>query len=161
MSPKKETLSAQEGAELKNAEAWGALVQFGQPIFVISLVAIFTPWSYTYCKANEYDNLVQVMISVPLSLLAIASVINSKLTDPFLMFKNYLYYFLHGLIISFALYAAVPLYFVFLKLNEGWFRDVFTGNMLDPVFGFGLRMYIVGHSLQLFLGKYIYDLIYN
>jgi hypothetical protein len=152
MSPKKES----NGAANKNVEAWGALIQFGQPIGVISIVSACTPTLNKNCR-NDLD---AVMLSVPLALCCVAAVINSRVDNPMLMLKNYVYYFLHGLFISIGLFMAGPLEPFFIQLNDGWFKNTFTGNVLHPTFGFGLRMYLVAHTLQLLFGKHLYDLLF-
>ncbi len=154
MAQKTSTEIAQE----KNTQAWDALRRFGQPLSVIS--------SLGYCflqvqsKYNDSTNLIVPAVSFPLAALAIASVMNFDVRDFKMMLKNYAYMLCKGLLVSLAIFLAVPALVFFTKLNEVWFKDIFTGNMLHPLHGFGFRVLVIFHSINLVVNDTLVKLIY-
>jgi len=150
-------------AQEKNKQAWNSLRRFGQPLAIISCVGASVVKFHEVSLCNNYNPLFEAMVAVPLAGLAIASVMNIDIDEPDEMAKNYAYLFIKGLWVSAGIFLANPSAVFFQKLNEGWFKDVFTGSMLNetPVtLGFGLRMMVFFHTINLFsngrLVKFIY-----
>ena len=150
-------------AQEKNKQAWNSLRRFGQPLAIISCIGATVVKFHEISARNQYDPLIEAMVAVPLAGLAVASVMNIDIDDIQEMGKNYAYMFVKGLWMSAGIFLAGPSEVFFQKLNEGWFKDVFTGSWLNetPVtLGFALRMATFFHTINLFtnskLSKFIY-----
>ncbi len=110
---------------------------------------------------NGHNTLIEPVLSFPLAGLAIASCVNIEINDQEELLKNYAFYFAKGLIVSLAILLAGPSELFFEKLNEGWFKDVFTGNMLHGEHGFGFRTMVLFHTINLFTNSKLVKLIYK
>jgi hypothetical protein len=148
-------------AQEKNKQAWNSLRRFGQPLAMISVIGASVVKLHEISQTNGYNNLIEPAVSFPLAGLAIASVMNIDIDDPMEMAKNYAYMFAKGLLVSTAIFLSDPSAVFFTKLNEGWFKDIFTGNMLHQNHGFGFRTMVLFHTLNLFTNSSLVKFIYK
>jgi hypothetical protein len=152
--------NADKFTQQKNKQAWNSLRRFGQPLAMISVIGATVVKFHEISKINGYNELIEPVISFPLAGLAIASVMNIDIDEPMEMAKNYAYMFAKGLLVSIAIFLSDPSAIFFTKLNEGWFKDIFTGNMLHLNHGFGFRTMVLFHTLNLFTNSSLVKFIY-
>ncbi len=148
-------------AQQKNKEAWNSLRKFAQPLIVVSCIGAAVVKLHEISIANNYSDLVEPAVSFPLAGLALASCINFSVDDPEELIKNYLFFAAKGLLVSAAIVLSDPSQIFFSKLNEGWLKDIFTGNMLHQQHGFGFRTMVLFHTLNLFTNSRLVKLIYG
>ena len=156
-------ITINEFTKQKNEDAWRSLQRFAQPLMVVSFVGVLIQNIHQKYPAYGYDPLIEPALSFPLAALALASCVNFD-ADFNQVLSNYVYYFSKGLLVSIAIIASGPggpSEFMFTKLNEGWLRDVFTGNLLLPEHGTGFRTMILFHTLNLFLNEYMVQFAYG
>lgn len=150
--------NADEIAKIKNAQAWDALRKFGQPLVMITMIGSVI----ININSQKFSNdLIQPALTFPLASLALASCVNFAEEDLSMTLRNYAFYFCKGLLVSAAIMASNPSEILFLKLNEGWMKDIFTGNMLHQIYGNGYRTLVLFHTLNLFLNKHIVKFCYG
>ncbi len=144
----------------KNLQAWNALRQFAQPaIIATSIGMLLKELSHSeFCRDHR---LLEPAISFPLAGIALASLINVSEPDATVAVKNYLFFGLKGLLVSIAIILSGPSSFLFEKLNEGWMKDVFSGNLLHLVHGTGLRTMVLFHSMDKFMNEKIVKFVYG
>jgi hypothetical protein len=147
-------------AQQKNKEAWNALRRFGQPLIVVTVIGTIVQTLHERCSDGQYNKLLEPAVSFPLAGLALAACVNFSNDNIDEILKNYAYFFAKGLFVSAAMALSNPSEIIYSKLNEGWLKNVFQGNMLNPEYGFGLRMMVLFHTINLFansrLTKWIY-----
>ena len=152
---------AEAVARERNAEAWRGLWQFGQPVAVISVVGATCAQLHGTFGDKWTNTVYEPCVTVPLAMLAVASVASFAETNMDKLARNYAFYFCKGLMTSAALLLSIPLAVFFEKLNDQWFRDVFTGNMLHPSMGAGLRTLAVWRTLDLALNARLVQWVYG
>jgi hypothetical protein len=148
-------------AQEKNRAAWNSLRRFGQPLATISCIGAFVVKFHEISVANGYNDLVEAAVSFPLATIAIASVMNIDIDDIDEMLKNYVFMFAKGLLVSLSIFLSNPSAVFFTKLNEGWFKDIFTGNMLHEKHGFGFRTMVLFHTFNLFTNAALVRAVYG
>jgi hypothetical protein len=148
-------------AQKKNTEAWNALKRFGQPLIVVSCVGAGVLELRKAGFTGDYGSLIEPAVSFPLAGLALASCVNFSVDDPAEIFKNYAFFAAKGLLVSTAIVLSDPSKIFFSKLNEGWLKDIFTGNMLHEQHGFGFRTMVLFHTINLFTNSRLVKLIYG
>jgi len=153
--------NANKIAQEKNKHAWNSLRRFSQPLILISCIGASVVKLHKISSDNGYDELIEPAISFPLAGLAIASVMNIDIDDLPEMVKNYAFMFAKGFLVSIAIFLSNPSEVFFIKLNEGWFKDIFTGNMLHLNHGFGFRTMVIFHTLNLFTNSLLVKFIYG
>jgi hypothetical protein len=152
---------AEEIARNKNAQAWRGLYTFSQPVAVITLVGTACAQIHEMYGEQWKETVYEPCLTVPLAFLAIASVVSFAETDFRKLQSDYAFFFAKGLLTSLALLLSIPLALFFEKLNAQWFQGVFTGNVLHPVMGSGLRTLAVWRSLDLLLNAHLVRAIYG
>lgn len=148
-------------AKRKNQEAWNSLRRFGQPLIVVAIIGSLFVEIHNRCKTGGYHELTEPILTFPLAGLALASCVNFSVDNPEEILRNYMYFFAKGLLVSSAILFAGPIEVFFCKLNEGWLKDIFTGNMLHSKHGFGFRTMVLFHTLNLFLNNQLTKFIYG
>ncbi len=144
----------------KNIQAWAALRQFVQPALVASVIGLFLKELAVSQVSKDYP-LLEPMVSFPLAGLAVASLVNAGVLDLQMVVKNYMFFFLKGLMVSIAIFLSSPVAYLFVRLNEGWMKDIFSGNLLHPVHGTGMRTMVIFHSLNLFISEELTRFVYG
>jgi len=148
-------------AKKKNQEAWNALRRFSQPLLVVSCIGTLFVKLHEVSANGNYNSLVEPAVSFPLAGIALASCVNFSVDEPSEIIKNYLFFGAKGLLVSLAILLSDPSSLLFSKLNEGWLKDIFTGNMLHYQHGFGFRTMVLFHTLNLFTNSYLVKMIYG
>lgn len=148
-------------ARERNSDAWRGLWQFGQPVTVISIVGAACVKIHSVYGEHWAGTVYEPCVTVPLAMLAVASVASFAETDSHVIARNYAFYFCKGLLTSLALLSSIPLFIFFSKLNENWFRDVFTGNMLHDSMGAGLRTLAAWRAIDLATNTRLVQWIYG
>ncbi len=151
--------SPQEIARQKNTQAWNALQKFGKPLLAVKLAALA---NNKICNHELVKgSLLEPAISFPLAALALAAIVNAREDDESKALNNYAFFIAKGLFASAAVLASDPCGRFFQKLNEGWFKDLFTSNFVHEKHGTGFRTLVLFHTLNLFLNDPLVRLVYG
>jgi uncharacterized membrane protein len=145
----------------KNKEAWASLSRFARPLLIISLAGINISNLHRLSIRKKWPDLVEPILSFPLAGIVLASCVNVDVWDKKEVVRNYIYFLAKGLLVSLAIMLSNPSKLFFKKLNQGWLKDIFTGNMLHKTHGFGFRTMVIFHSLNLFWNDKLVKLVYG
>lgn len=156
--PVADPLSNNEITRMKNAQIWETFRKFGHPLLVISSIGQII----IYLHAQNFsNNLIEPAITFPLVALGIASCVNISEDNIPMIIRNYGFYFCKGLLISLSVLLSDPIKYMFINLNEGWFRNMFVGTMLHAEHGAGFRTMVLFHTLNLFLNDRLINFFFR
>ena len=163
-SPNPKKLSEDEAVKVAremNKNMWGSMVrQLGQPFLVISIVGAIASRLHDYFGENA-TNMIEPIVGCPLVGLCLAAIMNMNILDYNAILKNYVFMFLKGCEVSGSILLAEAIKFILVELNTSLLRNIFSGTALHPWFGFGLRLTLIFHTVDLFGNTWLVNYVRN